>query len=90
MSDMAKIKITYDREGCIGAGVCAAIADKFWVMNDDGKADLVGGTKNEDGHWVLEIDEADLELNKQSAEGCPALIIHLKNMETGEKIFPKE
>ena len=86
---MAKIKILYDREGCIGAGVCAAIADKVWVMNDDGKADLIGGKQDEDGKWILEIDEADLDVNKQAAEGCPALVIHLLE-ENGEKIFPKE
>lgn len=87
---MAKIRIIYDREGCIGAGVCAAVADKHWVMNDDGKADLKGATKNADGKWVLEIDEQDLDLNKQAAEGCPALVIHLLNTQTNEKIFPKE
>ena len=84
---MAKIRIVYDREGCIGAGVCAAIADKVWVMNDDGKADLIDGTKNGD-RWEREIDERDLEVNKQAAEGCPALVIHLLK-ENGDKIFPK-
>lgn len=87
---MATIKIVYDREGCIGAGVCAALADKVWKMNDDGKADLIGGVKDADGKWILEIDGKDLEINKQAAEGCPALVIHLINKETGEKIFPKE
>lgn len=86
---MAKIKIVYDREGCIGAGVCAAIADKFWVMNDDGKADLVGGKKNSEGKFEVEIDEKDLDVNMQSAEGCPAIVIHLVK-ENGEKIFPKQ
>lgn len=86
---MGKIKILYDREGCIGAGVCAAIADKHWVMNDDGKADLVGGKKTGEGKFELEISEADLELNKQAAEGCPAIVIHLVR-DNGEKIFPKE
>ena len=86
---MATFKIIYDREGCIGAGVCAAVADKFWKMVDDGKADLVGGVKNAEGKWELEIDEKDLDINKQAAEGCPALVIHLINKDTGEKVFPK-
>lgn len=87
---MAKLKIWYDREGCIGAGVCAAIADKVWVMNDDGKADLVNGKQNADGKWELEMDVDDqhLDLNKQAAEGCPALVIHV--YKDGEKIFPQE
>lgn len=84
---MAKIKIIYDREGCIGAGVCAAVADKVWEMNDDGKADLLGGKKEGD-KWVREIEESELEINKQAAEGCPALVIHLVKGD-GEKVFPK-
>ena len=87
---MAIFRIEYEREGCIGAGVCAAIADKHWVMNDDGKADLIGGKKEtKDGKdiWVLEIPEEDLDVNKQSAEGCPADVIRIFNKETGEKVF---
>ncbi|MBL7160400.1 MAG: ferredoxin [Candidatus Aenigmarchaeota archaeon] len=85
---MATYKIIYDREACIGAGVCAAVADKVWVMNDDGKADLVGG-KEENGKWVREIDESELEANKQAAEGCPAVVIEIVNKDTDEKVFPK-
>jgi len=86
---MPKIKIVYDREACIGAGVCAAIADKVWSMNDDGKADLIKGSQK-DGKWIreIEVDDAELEANKQAAEGCPALVIHLYKDE--KKIFPKE
>ena len=85
---MGTFKIIYDREGCIGAGVCAAIADKVWKMNDDGKADLIGGQKNADGKWELVVDDKDIEANKQAAEGCPAIVIHLIK-DNGEKIFPK-
>ena len=86
---MAKIKIIYDREGCIGAGVCAALAPDEWVMNDDGKADLKGAKKNGEGKFEMEIDEAALERNIQAAEGCPVIVIHLQK-ENGEKIFPKQ
>ena len=44
--------IIYERKGCIGAGVCAAIADKHWVMNEDGKADLVDSKNDAEGNWV--------------------------------------
>jgi ferredoxin len=83
---MGKYKIVYDREGCIGAGVCAALAEKEWVMADDGKADLTEAQK-EGEMDIKEIDEEDLEANKQAAEGCPANVIHIINKETGEKII---
>lgn len=83
---MGKYRIEYQRSGCIGAGVCAALADKHWVMADDGKADLVGSHKEGDLH-ILEVDEIDLECNKQAAEGCPANIIHIIDKETGKKII---
>ncbi|MFH1978420.1 MAG: ferredoxin [Candidatus Aenigmatarchaeota archaeon] len=81
---MAKFKVEYDRDGCIGAGVCAAVDEKYWEMNADGKADLKDGKKN--GMFVVEIEEADLENMKAAAEGCPVNVIHVTNVETGEKI----
>ena len=84
---MAKFLIQYDRNGCIGAGVCAAVAPDHWVMNQDGKADLVNAKEVSEGQFELEIDEKDLEVNKQAAEGCPAVVIHIINKETGEKVI---
>lgn len=83
---MGKYRIEYEREGCIGAGVCAALSEKHWVMADDGKADLVGA-KREGSLDVKEIDEEELESNKQAAEGCPANVIHIIDKETGKKII---
>ena len=85
---MAKFLIEYDRNACIGAGVCAALAPDHWVMNKDGKADLVNGVLNEKTKWFeREIDEKEFEQNKMAADGCPAIVIHIKNQETGEKLI---
>lgn len=84
---MGKYIIQYDRNGCIGAGVCAAVAPDHWVMNQDGKADLVESKEVAEGQFEREVDEKDLEINKQAAEGCPAVVIHIINKETGEKII---
>ena len=40
-----KKEIQHDRPNCIGCAACAAINPKDWVMNQDGKSDLV---KSED------------------------------------------
>jgi ferredoxin len=83
---MGKYIISYERGACIGAGVCAAVAPDFWVMNSDGKADLVDSKKIAEGKFEREIDEKDLELNKQAAEGCPAIVIHIRKKDSGEKV----
>jgi ferredoxin len=82
---MPKYTIEYDREGCIGAGVCAAVCPTHWVIVSDGKADLVKGEKKSEV-WVREIEEADFKQNLEAAEGCPVNVIHIKN-EKGEKII---
>ena len=81
---MVRYKIIFDREDCIGAGACEAVAPKFWVMNktDDEKADLVEGKKNpETGKWELIIDEKDFELAKESADVCPVEVIKIEKIE---------
>jgi len=82
---MGKYKIEYDRNSCIGAAVCAAVDEKFWEINADGKADLKGGNKDGD-IFVVEIEEEDIENMKAAAEGCPVNVIKITNKETGEKV----
>ncbi len=85
---MGKYIIEYDEKGCIGAGVCAAFSEKDWEIAANGKAVLKGGKFDDaKGVWTKEIDEQDLPANKQAAEGCPALVIHIFNKDTGEKVF---
>lgn len=86
---MTKYLVQYERKGCIGAAICAAVNAEDWVMNSDGKADLVEGKFNEQTQmWEREIDETQLETMKAAAGGCPALVIHITNKETGEKVAP--
>ena len=83
-----KYLIQYDRKACIGAGTCAAVAEKQWKMKDDGKAELVGGNLNSSSQmYERVIDEKELAAHKMAAEGCPPNAIHIINRETGEKII---
>ena len=56
-------------------------------MNDDGKADLIGGKVRKDGWQETEIDEKEIEEMKAAAEICPVNVIHIRKKETGEKII---
>jgi len=90
-----KIKITYDRAGCIGAAACAAVAPEFWKIVDDGLANLIGGKDLGEDMWELEINEDEfkekfkeiLQINKEAAEACPVQVIKIFNVDSGEQII---
>jgi len=69
---MAKVKIEYDVEKCIGAAACAAACPEYWEMLDTGKAHLKGSTRDGDIE-TLEIDEEGC--NREAAEACPVAAI---------------
>ena len=75
---MSEIKVIHERNICIGCCACESIAPKFWVMNKDNKADLIGATKETDKEesYVLEIKE--MEGNMEAAESCPVNCIHVE------------
>ena len=83
---MAKFKVIYDREACIGAAACAAAAPKFWLMNADGKADLVSSSYDaETKKFVLIIDDATYLENKDAADVCPVEAIKVIKLEEGKE-----
>lgn len=82
---MAKYKVIYEREGCIGAAGCVGEWEEKWKLANDGKADLKGG-KKADGHFEMMIDEKDLEKMKKCAEACPVNVIHIED-EKGKRII---
>ena len=97
MNEMAKektYKVVFDRNACIGAAACAAVAPEFWEMKDDGKAELKGSKKDKDGNEFIIIKESQmtdkmksaLKLNKSAAEVCPVQVIHIFDAETNEKL----
>jgi len=82
---MPQYKIIYDRKNCIGVSSCAILAEEFWKMNDDTKADLMRAKQIREGVWELEIDEKDLHKNKEAARNCPVGVIKIVD-ESGHEI----
>ncbi len=77
-----KVKVIYNREGCIGAGACCAVCPKYWKMADDGKAELLGAKKNPktgDYELEIEVDKDDLKCLRESADSCPVQVIKVEN-----------
>lgn len=81
---MPKLKITYNRENCIGAAACVVVADKFWSLSDiDSKADLKNATHNPTTglyELVLDVDEATAATIRESADVCPVAVIHVEEV----------
>mgnify|MGYP001571747468 FL=1 len=71
-----KWKITVDRDLCIGAASCVALAMKTFALDSENKA------------IVLEGEGDPPELVKLAAESCPTKAIILENAETGEQEYP--
>jgi ferredoxin len=62
---MAKIKITIDREKCIGCGSCVAVCPSNWEITDDGKSKPKKTELNEVG------------CNEKAAQVCPVQCIKI-------------
>ncbi len=72
------MKIIQEREKCIGCGSCAAVCPKYWKMEEDGKATLIGSVVNSKELYELELEKT--ECNQEAADSCPINIIHIKNV----------
>ena len=83
---MAKYRITYDREGCIGAAACVAVKPDSWEMDDENKAILKNSTEK-DNKFEIECDETELEKHLEAARVCPVAVIHVINLDTGEELI---
>jgi ferredoxin len=86
---MTKYRIEFDRSNCIGAGACVAVHPEAYVMMADGKPDLTGSdTKNHELQVVeLDLTAQQLEKHLLAARSCPVLVIHITNLENGQKLI---
>jgi len=71
------LKVRVDRDLCIGAATCIAIAPKSFVLDSEAKAII-----------LKSIDEESEQTIIDSAKGCPVAAIIIED-EQGNKIFPK-
>lgn len=78
MSDLVtkKYKIKIDRNLCIGAASCVALAMKTFALDSENKA------------IVLEGEGDPPEAIRLAAESCPTKSIILEDPQTGQQIYP--
>jgi len=70
------MKIIVDKNLCIGAAPCVAIAGSVFQLDEEGKA------------IVIDPHGADDETIKLAAEACPVRAIILIDEKTGKRIYP--
>lgn len=70
-------KVHVDRDLCIGAATCVAIAPQAFALDNEAKSIILS---------TVEIDSDDVILD--AAKGCPTAAIIIED-EKGEKVFPK-
>ncbi len=69
---MAKYKVIFDRELCIGALACFGVNPKRFALAKDGKVDLVGGTLNKTSKkWELVFSQEEFDAFNLSEKVCP-------------------
>ena len=84
------MKVVVDREKCIGAAPCIAVAPDVYELDDEGiaiiKKEAVDSTDSE-GRIRIKKPVADDETLKLSAESCPVQAIILYD-DDDKQIFP--
>ncbi len=82
--------IVHNRPGCIGCGSCAAIAEEYWEMDNDGLSNLKGALRKEGKEIKLFCQGK--EKNKDAADVCPVDVIHVVEItdeDTEETVFQR-
>ena len=87
---MRTLKIRYHKEKCIGAFTCVDVASSFFAREGE-KANLID-SKEADG-WQTKVVTCDDVVAKniiEAAEMCPANIISVIDVDSGEKMVGTE
>lgn len=72
-----KYKVWVDRDLCIGAATCIAVAPKTFILDDEAKAIILESANEEEINTIID-----------SAKACPVAAIIIED-EKGNKVFPK-
>jgi len=74
---IGKLKVKVDRDLCIGAATCVAVAPMTYVMDSEAKAIILKTAVGDAPDTVIE-----------AAKACPVAAIIIED-ETGKRVFPE-
>lgn len=75
--NIRNLKVRVDRDLCIGAATCVAIAPKTFILDSQAKAIILDTADSDTDETIID-----------AARGCPVAAIFIDD-EKGNKIFPK-
>ncbi|MFN4212802.1 MAG: ferredoxin [Microgenomates group bacterium] len=75
--NIRNLKVWVDRDLCIGAATCVAIAPKTFLLDSQAKAIILDSAEQDSDATIID-----------AAKGCPVAAIFIED-EKGERIFPK-
>ncbi len=71
------MRITLNKDKCIGCGNCAAVCPKFFEMAEDGKSSLKG-KKTKPEKQIEELIILKPECAQEAVDSCPVQAISLE------------
>ena len=74
---VGKLTVRIDRDLCIGAATCVAVAAKAFALDSDAKSVILSSADSEPEATILD-----------AAKGCPTAAIIIED-ENGNKVFQK-
>jgi ferredoxin len=75
-SDQKTLKVTIDRDLCIGAATCIAVAPKMFALDDEAKAIMLDTAAEETYQSTMD-----------AAKSCPVAAIILHD-DAGSQVYP--
>ena len=82
------LTVRVDPDLCIGAASCMVVAGDFFLLNDDGKAEVVENEEMKGYEYVLSgLTSAQAENILQGAKSCPTKAIFIHD-EHGKQLYP--
>lgn len=83
-----RFRIVYNKNKCISSGHCVLSDPYNWLLDDEFKADLVGGKEISPGIFekIVETDEPHLVIN--AAKTCTPRVIAVIDMDKNKRIAP--
>lgn len=76
---MPKVTVKIDSSACIAAAACVDTAPKFFRLDEDNVANVIGPMGEGAFEQVLEVSDAERKLIETAVEGCPTGAIQIRN-----------
>jgi len=83
------MKLKVDRNLCIGAANCVAVASSVFKLDEEGKSVIIknDGTVTSDLTDYVDISEKDANVIMEAAEACPTMAIYIYD-DSGKQVYP--